>query len=243
MFTLKRRLLAGFLTACLCEPLGFGQSNSIKARNWGSVVSPVFGSNEELSRPGVELFAGPNKFGSYFSGVLPNGRIVKPAGISIQVGMRPLGAAVTPDGRFLVTSNDNERQAPASQQNPTNLGGYSLSVIDTADMKVVSQINARGRFYLGLQITGTGPYTVWASGGGDNQISLFTISPAGSIAPGNPSRIALKPILPSNAGYVSNYTPGAALDAADSAGNKPPVPVNFDRRAGAQIHSCPKSDL
>src|SRR5438874_4405648 len=77
--------------------------------DWGRVTEPVFGTSEKGPYEGAELFAGPNKFGSYFSGVLPNGRVVKPAGTSIQVGMNPLGLALTPDGKYLVTSNDDER--------------------------------------------------------------------------------------------------------------------------------------
>jgi hypothetical protein len=49
-------------------------------------------------------------------------------------------------------------------------------------MQVVSQIDTEGKFFIGLQVTGAGPYTVWASGGGDNNIKLFTVSPAGTIA-------------------------------------------------------------
>src|SRR5262245_9473880 len=59
----------------------------ISANAWGTVVAPVFGSSESGPYAGAELFAGPNKFGSYFKGVLPNGRIAKPVGVSVQVGM------------------------------------------------------------------------------------------------------------------------------------------------------------
>ena len=220
--------------AALLLPFLVWSQPPITPANWGSIATPVYGSTEPSLPAGTELVAGPNKFGSYFSGVLPNGRAVKPAGISIQVGMNPLGAALTPDGKFLVTSNDSDRTALVSQQNPMNLGGYSLSVIDTASMKLVSQFNSRVKLFVGLQITGSGPYTVWASGGGDNQINLFTLSASGEMARAKPDRIVIKPILPSTAGYVSNYTPDAALNAADANGNRPPAPTNFNRTAGAQ---------
>jgi YVTN family beta-propeller protein len=207
----------------------------ITPANWGALATPVYGSAEPSLPPGTELFAGPSKFGSYFAGVLPNGRAVKPAGVSIQVGMNPLGAALTPDGKFLVTSNDTDHAALASQQNPMNLGGYSLSVIETASMKVIAQFNAGVKLFVGLQITGSGPYTVWASGGADNQINLFTLSPTGAISKAKPDRIAIKPLQPATAGYVSNYTPDAALNAPDAHGNRPPVPTNFNRTTGAQI--------
>jgi YVTN family beta-propeller protein len=207
--------------------------SQIDASNWGSVTAPVYGTSETVPYAGAELFAGPNKFGSYFSGVLPNGRIVKPAGISMEIGMNPLGAALTPDGKYLITSNDDERDAGmASLQNPTNQGGYSLSVVDTASMKVVSQINP-GLIFIGLQVTGTGPYTVWASGGGDNSIKLFSVSLTGAISAASPANIPIKPVQSGTSGYVSNYTPDAT--SFNPANNKPPVPSGFSRTSGAQI--------
>ena len=129
--------------AALLLPFLVSSQPAVTTANWGSLATPVYGSAEPSFPPGTELITGPNRFGSYFSGVLPNGRTVKPAGISLQIGMNPLGAALTPDGRFLVTSNDSSHSALASQKNPMNVGGYSLSVIDTASMKLVSQFSSR----------------------------------------------------------------------------------------------------
>ena len=209
-----------------------GAGAQITRDNWGRVVSPVHGSSHP-DRDGAERFAGPKQFGDdYYHGVLPNGRSVRPAGQSVQVGMNPLGVRLTPDGKFLVTTNDNdENAATAAQHDSANMVGYSLSVVDTATMKVVSRISAAGRFYVGLQITGRGPYTVWASGGGDNDVKRFTLSPAGAISPAG--RVAIDPITQAGAGVVSHYKPGAALNTADAAGNQPPVPTGFNRTAGA----------
>ncbi|MBZ5657869.1 MAG: hypothetical protein LAO56_21625, partial [Acidobacteriia bacterium] len=92
---------------------------------------------------------GPNKFGNYYAGVLPNGRKVTPAGISIQIGMNPLGMAVTPDGQFLVTSNDDEREGGfTSYQSLTNVGGYSLTVVNTSNFSLVSQLHTSQRFFV-----------------------------------------------------------------------------------------------
>jgi YVTN family beta-propeller protein len=226
------RLAAAVLGLCLWP--AWGQTSKIDASNWGAVVSPVYGTNSGPFGAGPELFAAPNQFGDYFSGVLPNGKIVKPAGVSVQVGMNPLGVALTSDGKYLVTSNNNSRTPGASVLNSNNLSGYSLSVVDTATMKIVSKI-AGGKFFVGLQITGTGPYTVWASGGADHQIYLYSLSTAGAIAKGSPASITIAPILPSTAGYVSNYTPDAIFNTNDAAGNKPAVPTNFSRTTGAQL--------
>lgn len=220
-------------------------SVGIKNTNWGKVVAPVYGTSEPRPYQGAELFAGPNKKlhkwgdATYYHGVLPNGRIVRPAGTSVQIGMNPLGARLTPDGKFLITSNDDERDSGYPSQDttpPTNIGGYSLSVIDTSTKKVVSQITA-GKFFIGLQVTSTtgptGPYyTVWASGGGENNIKLFNVSSSGEITA--LSSISIPPFTSANAGFVSNYKPDAAFDRADMSGNKPPVPSGFDRKNGAQ---------
>jgi YVTN family beta-propeller protein len=202
--------------------------------NWGKVVAPVYGSGHP-DRHGAERFAGPKQFGDeYYHGVLPNGRIVKPAGRSVQVGMNPLGARLTPDGRFLVVTNDDD-EAPAtgSLRSELNVAGYSLSVIDTRAMKLVSQISTGGRFFVGLQVTGGGPYTAWASGGGDNSVKRFTISIDGSISAAG--SVAVSPITPATGGAVTNYRPAKTFSTADAAGNRPPVPTGFNRTDGAAI--------
>jgi YVTN family beta-propeller protein len=212
------------------------QSQTITQENWGAVSSPVFGTSEKGAYEGAELFAGPNKFGNYFSGVLPNGRLVKPAGTSVQVGTNPLGLALTPDGKYLVTSNDDEREKDfPSYQSAQNKGGYSLSVVDTATMKVVSQYSVTGKFFIGLQVTGTGPYTVWASGGPDNDVKLFTVSAAGEITSAEPASISIRPFLPSNKGYVSVFQPGSQFSKEGKDGSLPPVPTGFKRSGMTQI--------
>lgn len=216
-------------TMCLAGLMAHGQ---ITSDNWGKVVSPVYGSSNP-GFPGAELFAGPGQLGAdYYHGVLPNGRIVRPSGTSVQVGMDPLGACLSPDGRFLITTNNSDRGAGlASQRNGMNVGGYSLSVVDVRTMTLVSQINGAGRFFRGLQVTGNGPYTVWASGGGDNSIKKFTVAADGKITPAG--SIAISPITPSTAGYVTHYRPGAQFNKADAAGYRPPVPTGFNRTDGA----------
>lgn len=211
--------------------------------NWGNITSPVYNTSEP-SAGGVyssaELFAGPLKFGDskYFHGVLPNGRIVIPAGISAQIGMNPLGLTVTPDGKFLITSNDDERDGGfVSLKNPTNIGGYSLTVIDSSTMTVVSENHVSGQFFIGLQATGplNGPYTVWVSGGPSNTVKLYTIDSTGHISAAPTSAITINPITPPDQGFVSNYTPGPALNAVQGNGSKPPVPSGFTRTGSTKI--------
>ena len=174
----------GPVTAALIGALSLGATGlaanaQIDAANWGAVTAPVFGTSEAGVYAGADLFAGPNKFGDgkYYHGVLPNGKIVNPAGLSAQIGMNPLGAVLTPDGKYLITSNDDERDGGlASLQSAVNIGGYSLSVVSTSDMTVVSQINSAGPLYIGLQVKGNGPYTVYASAGASQSVKTFTIT-------------------------------------------------------------------
>ena len=224
-------VLRPLIAVVLGTGMVFGQS--INMSNWGTVTAPVY--NQAESNPlysSAEVLAGPSKFGSYYAGVLPNGRKVTPAGISIQIGMNPLGIAVTPDGQFLVSSNDDEREGGfASYQSPTNVGGYSLTVVNTSNFSLASQLHTSQRFFVGLQISGPtgGPYTVWAAGGPDNDVKLFSLSSTGVLTPGTPANIIIPPSLPQNAGYVSNYIPGAPLTTSTA------VPSGFSKTTGAQI--------
>lgn len=214
------------------DPVSANTDSNITLEDWGSFGSPVIGTSEPTEGyPGVELFAGPKKFAKtgdkdYFHGVLPNGRIVKPAGDSTQVGMNPLGIVPTPDGKFVIVSNDDERKKDlerkedfVSIQNPKNHSGYSLSVLDTSTspMTVVSQIDTAGEFFIGLEVVSNagGGYTLYASGGGDNSIKLFSVNGTGGIqAAANPASITILPTLPATAGWVSNFTPASTFDLA-----------------------------
>ncbi len=199
----------------------------VNGTNWGTVTAPVYGTSEKQRADGTattayssaELLAGPNKSGelvlppgatpTYFDGVLPNGKIVAPAGIVAQIGMHPLGSALTPDGQYLVLSCDDERNitgglstlpSPTSAGGSVNLlGGYSVTVLRTSDMTVAAQ-TAVGPLFVGLQIvpSGTG-YTIYASGGGDQNVKVLTFTPpagtsAGTLTSGTAIRI--NPITP-----------------------------------------------
>ena len=183
-----KSVLAVWFTVTTVMPACAGNApTEVDLKKWGAITAPVYGTSETGVYAGAELFAGPNKFGSYFAGVIPNGRMVKPAGTTVQVGMNPLGSVLTPDRKFLITTNDDEREGGfSSYQSAANLGGYSISVLDADSMKVVSTINKINgqafKVFIGLQATGNGPYTLWASGGADNDVKVFNISATGAIS-------------------------------------------------------------
>jgi YVTN family beta-propeller protein len=225
-----------------------GVSPFITPIDWGAFGAAVAGIPETGIYAGAELFAGPRKFAAdgdndYYHGVLPNGKIVKPAGVSSQVGMNPLGIALTPDGKFAIVSCDDERDGTLSSLQGSTMagkplqGGYSLTVLDTSKspMPVLSQVATQGKLFVGLQVVKSGSgYTLYASGGGDNSIKLFRLDAAGNItACITPAQIVIPPTLPADRGYVSHEVVSAAYDLSSCpspASN--PSPAAFS--AGAQ---------
>lgn len=211
--------LAVWFTVTTVMPACAGNApTELDLKKWGALTAPVYGTSETGVYAGAELFAGPNKFGSYFAGVIPNGSIVKPAGTTVQVGMNPLGSVLTPDHKFLITTNDDEREVGySSYQSAANVGGYSISVLDANTMKVVSTITkingAAFKVFIGLAAANNGSngYTLWASGGADSDVKVFNISATGIISqdPTTP-KIPIAPITDPGKGYVSNYYTNAS---------------------------------
>ncbi len=73
---------------------------------------------------GGVLTAGPRPDGT---AVTPNGWFIDPAGTQVQVGGRPYGLALSPDGRRLLVSNDSQ-------------GTQSLMTVDAASRSVSQSI-------------------------------------------------------------------------------------------------------
>ncbi len=90
--------------------------------------------------------------GATYDAVLPSGRIVTPAGESVLTGMNALGVALSPDGRFAIVSDDDERQALVhSMIDSGATGGFSLAVVELATMRVVDRYRAAGeKFWVGI---------------------------------------------------------------------------------------------
>jgi YVTN family beta-propeller protein len=106
---------------------------------------------------GADRIPGPH--GS--EGVTPNNWTLTPAGMQIPIGDRPMGAALSPDGRYLVVSNDGQ-------------GVQSLALIDTAARAVVQTISYKApeALYVGVVWARDGR-RVYASAGGNNLIRTY----------------------------------------------------------------------
>ena len=124
-----------------------------------------------------------------FDAVLPSGRLLTPSGTSVVTGMNALGAALTPDGRYAIVSNDDERDANVrSMIDPDITGGYALAVVDTASLRVVSRFSEPGATYFAGVAAFADPANpartlVLAAGGGSNAVYVFSLAANGTLVP------------------------------------------------------------
>jgi DNA-binding beta-propeller fold protein YncE len=158
----------------------------------GSSAPPAEGSSQTpviFQSPAGPDPAGQISLSDPFGQILPSGRFLHPTGRSVVVGMNALGLALTPDGRFAIVSNDDEREAKTvSALDGVTTGGYSLAVVDTRTMTVVSRYKDPAEtFFVGvaavrdpLDPTRT---LVLASGGGSNAVYAFDLDASGTLVP------------------------------------------------------------
>jgi len=131
--------------------------------------------------------------GAAFDAVLPSGRLVTPIGPSAVTGMNALGVALTPDGRFAIVTNDDEREGQVrSLLDPGATGGFSLAVVDTATMTVVDRYRAPNeKYWVGVVAladpTDAARTLVLASGGPSNAVYAFDLDANGRLAPPVPT--------------------------------------------------------
>lgn len=153
--------------------------------------------------------------GSTYDAILPSGRIVTPSGASVVTGMNALGAALTPDGRYAIVSNDDDRDALVrSMIDPDVTGGYALTVVDTETMRVVSRFSEPGATYVAGVAAFADPANpahtlVLAAGGGSNAVYVFSLAANGTLVPDRKHVIAIggpfDPVF-ANAGHSSPVT-------------------------------------
>ena len=177
--------------------------------------------------------AGPTSLDDPFGRILPSGRIVHPSGKSVVVGMNALGVALTPDGRYAIVSNDDERQSTTkSALDPATSGGYSLAVVDTRRMVVVSRYRAANEAFFAGVVALRDPLDpsntlVLASGGPTNAVYAFDLDATGALAPDAHHTIAIpspSDLRYANAGHAFPSTivlapGGARAFVIDNLGN------------------------
>jgi len=121
--------------------------------------------------------------------VLPDGRLGAPAGKSVFVGTNPLGFALSPDGRFAIVSNDDQRTGGLSIPNsePPLAIGYSLTVVDTQTMNVVDVFRDPSvTFFMGVAAVrdpnDPSATLVFASDGALGAVRVFDLDALGHLA-------------------------------------------------------------
>lgn len=126
----------------------------------------------------------------------PVGFTVTPAGKQTDLGDLPLAAVASPDGRFLVVSDDGQ----ATQ---------SLQVVDTDSAAVVQTLPypAPQALFVGLAFAPDGR-TLFASGGGEDVVRRYTVDSAGRLTETTP--IALPTTNPAGAA-VNPFPAGLAV--------------------------------
>ena len=161
------------------------------------VPSAASGAVVSYAAPAATAPAGALR-GNGFDAVLPSGRIVSPVGESVLTGMNALGFALTPDGRFAIVSNDDEREGQVhALRDPSATGGFSLAVVDVATMRVVDRyVAARGEtFWVGVSAVrdpaAPSRTLVLVAGGPSNAVYAFTLDAGGHLAPDSKHVIAI----------------------------------------------------
>jgi DNA-binding beta-propeller fold protein YncE len=185
------------------------------ASHAGAHATPV-----TYAAPGGNIPAGHFR-GATYDAVLPSGRLVTPLGESVVTGMNALGVALSPDGRFAVVTDDDERQGRVhSLVDPNATGGFSLAVVDLASMRVVDRYQAAGeKFWVGVAAL-TDPADprrtlVLASGGPANVVYAFILDPNGHLSADAAHVIAVPgPTDPAFADRAHSY-PGTLLLSPD----------------------------
>lgn len=139
-----------------------------------------------MAPAGSRVAGAPNASRPY-NVILPNGRIVSPVGKSVVVGMNALGVALSPDGKYAIVTNDDEREVQAvSSIVPGVRGGYSLTVVNTSTMAVTDVYTAqKTSLFLGIVALkdprSPSQTLVMASGGGSNTLHFLHLDSQGKL--------------------------------------------------------------
>jgi DNA-binding beta-propeller fold protein YncE len=93
--------------------------------------------------------------------MLPNGRIIKPRGVQIEIDSIPLDMVLSADGKYLYITNGGP-------------GRQSITVVNTNTERVI-QVVEEESLYLGIVLSPDGE-TLYASGGGSGEILVYNVS-------------------------------------------------------------------
>ncbi|HYW53319.1 MAG TPA: hypothetical protein VE826_05065 [Dongiaceae bacterium] len=210
----RRALFAALVSAAVVVPCGVG------AAPRPAHAAPATRTTVSYGAPAGNLPAGHLR-GATFDAVLPSGRIVTPIGQSVVTGMNALGLALSPDGRFAIVSNDDEREGMVhSLIDSGATGGFSLAVVDLATMTVVDRYRAPDeKFWAGVAAL-TDPAEpsrtlVLASGGPSNAVYALDLDATGHLT-ADATHVVTPPV-PNDPAYADqgHSFPGTIVVARD----------------------------
>jgi YVTN family beta-propeller protein len=132
----------------------------------GAVTGAALATGTAIAALAVQT-AGPQGDGT---AVTPNGWKVTPAGTQVQVGGRPYGMALSPDGKTLLVSNDHQ-------------GTQSLMALDTQTKAVRQTLpySSPQALYLGVVYAPDGKHA-YASAGGNDKIRVYSVAGDGTLS-------------------------------------------------------------
>jgi DNA-binding beta-propeller fold protein YncE len=247
----------------LCPPADTDGNGQIEINElMGAVNTALGGCPATVSAyraPELSAPAGPGENGE---GVLPNGRILRPAGTQVTLETFPLNLALTPDGRYLLVTNDgwgNEE------------GERGLQIVDTATNEVR---RTDVEHFFGLAVAPSGD-RVFVSDGDTNRIEALRIEDGGLVREADPLAVLPNGTYPTglaaspdgsylyavglldNSLWSIDLATGAAQKSDDQIGNFPYTillsadgsrayvsswGINNGNNAGALIAPLPVSD-
>src|ERR1700733_905817 len=218
---LSRVLAAALLSSAVAAPCAAFAARPTAHRLPAPARPPAHVGPVSYGAPAGNIPAGHLR-GATYDAVLPSGRIVTPLGTSVLTGMNALGVALTPDGRFAVVSNDDEREGQVhSLIDSGATGGFSLAVVELASMRVVDRYRAPGeKFWAGivaLQDPADPARTlVLASGGPSNAVYALDLDANGHLTPD--AAHVVTPPVPNDPAYADkgHSYPGTLVLARDN---------------------------
>jgi YVTN family beta-propeller protein len=215
MNAIRRALVAALLVLPPCAASAAPPANPAL-----STVERVRRAGITYAAPAGNLPAGHLR-GATFDAVLPSGRIVTPIGQSVVTGMNALGLALSPDGRFAIVSNDDEREGMVhSLIDSGATGGFSLAVVDLATMTVVDRYRAANeKFWVGVAALADpaepSRTLVLASGGPSNAVYALDLAANGHLT-ADATHVVTPPV-PNDPAYAdqAHTYPGTIVLARD----------------------------
>ena len=146
-----------------------------------------------LSMASAQMVSKPGRVGPHpvATGETPDHWQLTPAGVQVEIGDRPMGMVPTPDGRYLLVSNNGQ-------------GVQSLVLFDTYTDKVVQEIPyvSPEALFLGVAVSQDGS-RVYASAGSNDKIRVYSLDEQGLHE--------LEPIMLDNNDEGDLYPAGLAL--------------------------------